>query len=112
MRHNIDMTVSVLLKDNRSIAPVVTHDERLDDIDEFAGIRCPACTWRPSASSTWVCDCGDTPEPPFASCGTTWNTFATRGRCPGCRHQWQWTSCHRCGEASLHVSWYEDPHDA
>ena len=49
----------------------------------------------------------DTPEPPFDGCGTSWNTFLTRGRCPGCRHQWQWTSCLRCHGWSLHEDWYE-----
>ena len=49
----------------------------------------------------------DTPEPPFDFCLTSWNTFATHGRCPGCRHQWIWTSCLRCEEWSLHEDWYE-----
>ena len=30
----------------------------------------------------------------------------TRGRCPGCQHQWQWTTCLSCGVASLHEHWY------
>ena len=78
------------------------HDEAL------GGIRCPLCSWRPSLSSRWGCNCVGTPEPFFEGCGTVWNTFSTRGRCPGCSHQWVWTSCLRCGESSLHKDWYEE----
>jgi hypothetical protein len=77
-----------------------------DDDEIFEGIRCPLCAWRPSASSRWSCFSGDGPEPPFPACGTTWNTFLTRGLCPGCTHQWQWTSCLRCEGWSLHEDWY------
>jgi len=71
-------------------------------------IRCPRCQWQPDASSRWECWGGDGPEPPFNACGTSWNTFATGGRCPGCSHQWQWTSCLRCDEWSPHLDWYEN----
>jgi hypothetical protein len=73
----------------------------------FFGVRCPLCDWRPDASSRWCCHPSETPEPPFPGCGTVWNTFATRGRCPGCDHQWRWTSCLSCGGWSLHDEWYE-----
>lgn len=69
-------------------------------------IRCPLCEWQPAPASTWCCYGEGTPEPPFHWCGTTWNTFETRGRCPGCGHQWKWTSCLRCGGFSLHEDWY------
>jgi hypothetical protein len=78
-----------------------------DDEDAFEKIRCPLCQWQPSPSSTWSCYGRNTPEPPFAWCGTSWNTFTTHGRCPGCQHQWQWTSCLRCHGWSLHDDWYE-----
>jgi hypothetical protein len=97
------------LKDDRAADRIivdVTEDEEEDE--RLSGIRCPLCGWRPSASSLWHCDCVDTPEPRFEGCGTMWNTFLTRGRCPGCRHQWRWTSCHRCEEWSLHDDWYEE----
>ena len=35
-----------------------------------------------------------------------WNTFATRGLCPGCQHQWRYTSCLECAAWSLHEDWY------
>lgn len=82
-----------------------TRDEDEDE-DKFSRIRCPLCEWQPNASSVWVCVCFDTPEPDFGGCGTIWNTFATGGRCPGCAHQWRWTSCLRCGEWSRHEDWY------
>jgi len=75
--------------------------------DEGEDIRCPRCGWHPSPSSRWSCVCDGTPEPPFMACGTVWNTFSTRGRCPGCSHQWRWTSCLSCGESSPHQDWYE-----
>ena|SRR5215203_6672743 len=80
---------------------------RDDDEEGFERVRCPLCEWRPSPSSTWCCNGEGTPEPPFTWCGTLWNTFATRGRCPGCQHQWKWTSCLQCHGFSLHVDWYE-----
>ena len=69
---------------------------------DFERIRCPKCAWRPKASDRWLCwNCGD-PEFFFGGCGTSWNTFATKGRCPGCSHQWRWTVCLRCHNWSLH----------
>jgi len=95
----------VLKRDSSLLGEIV--DEIMRDVDEpFEGIRCPRCRWQPSASSRWTCYSGDGPEPPFAACGTTWNTFTTRGRCPGCAHQWRWTSCLRCHEWSPHEDWY------
>jgi hypothetical protein len=78
---------------------------RDDEGSPFERIRCPLCKWQPNASSVWACAEGG-PEPPFGACGTLWNTFLTRGRCPGCAHQWQWTSCLRCGGWSRHEDWY------
>lgn len=84
---------------------VVTTD---DEQDGFSRIRCPHCGWQPTPSSVWACESRGTPEPDFGGCGTVWNTFETRGRCPGCAHQWTWTSCPRCEEWSRHEDWYEE----
>jgi hypothetical protein len=73
----------------------------------FERIRCPRCKWRPLPSSRWFCGNCDDPEYFSEGCGTTWNTFTTRGRCPGCNHQWIWTSCLRCAAWSRHEDWYE-----
>lgn len=87
---------------------VLLFEQVEDGEDEvFSRIRCPLCQWRPDAASLWCCVSDRTPEPFFHGCGTLWNTFQTGGRCPGCLHQWQWTSCHRCGEWSRHLDWYE-----
>jgi DNA-directed RNA polymerase subunit RPC12/RpoP len=80
-----------------------------DEGEDFTRIRCPLCAWRPSDSNAWSCIwTPGTPEPRFPGCGATWNTFATRGRCPDCGHQWRWTSCLRCGQWSPHDDWYEE----
>jgi hypothetical protein len=98
----------MLLKDTRRSESIVIPRVELEDDDEqLHGIRCPKCAWRPSQSDRWCCLAIDTPEPPFDFCMTEWNTFSTHGRCPGCRHQWTWTSCLRCGQWSLHEDWYE-----
>jgi len=87
-----------------NIRPSLRHD----DGEAFERIRCPLCDWRPGASSSWCCWWDmDTPEPRFDSCGTHFNTFLTHGRCPGCQHRWQWTSCLSCHGWSLHDDWYE-----
>lgn len=62
-----------------------------------ADIYCPKCRWRPSAEDRWEC---------MPSCGTVWNTFWTRGVCPGCAYQWQETQCHVCQRLSPHEQWY------
>jgi hypothetical protein len=70
-----------------------------DDVDkDFSGVRCPACKWRPTRTDMWSCSPG---------CGEVWNTFATRGECPGCQRFWSKTQCTRCGVWSDHDDWYE-----
>ncbi len=73
---------------------------------DFSRIRCPLCSWQPQKSSRWWCADAGFPEYFYEACGTSWNTFETGGRCPGCAHLWRWTSCLRCGENSLHKDWY------
>ena len=82
----------------------------LEDGEDFelGGIRCPRCKWRPTRWSVWCCADSEGPEGFFEGCGTVWNTFETRGRCPGCNHQWRWTACLSCSEWSLHEDWYEE----
>ena len=63
--------------------------------DKFRGIRCPACGWRPLRSSRWQCRCLH-----------VWNTFDTRGKCPGCAYQWTETQCLQCHVMSPHEAWY------
>jgi hypothetical protein len=81
--------------------------EKLEDAPtDFSKIRCPVCAWQPRPFDRWVCTDVAAPEFFFAGCGCSWNTFATRGHCPKCSHQWRHTSCFRCGQMSLHEDWY------
>lgn len=66
-----------------------------------AEIYCPLCAWRPVGEDQWVCTRND--------CLTSWNTFWTRGVCPGCSYQWRNTQCFSCEEFSPHESWYHYP---
>jgi len=91
--------------DPASNVDVDTREGERDD--PFGAIRCPLCRWHPVDSSRWCCENVGTPEPFFHACRTIWNTFLTRGKCPGCGHQWLWTSCHYCEGWSLHEDWYE-----
>jgi len=68
-----------------------------------AQIHCPKCGWRPAAEDRWVCT---------EACGTVWNTFWTRGVCPGCSVQWPQTQCLQCAQFSSHETWYHYPPDA
>jgi hypothetical protein len=70
-------------------------------------IRCPHCRWQPNRSSRWMCAPAGDPEFFFHGCGSSWNTFDTRGLCPGCSYQWKHTSCLTCAKWSLHHDWYE-----
>jgi hypothetical protein len=65
-----------------------------------AEIYCPLCAWHPSADDRWQC---------YPSCDTVWNTFWTRGLCPGCGHQWHETMCLACLKMSPHEKWYHYP---
>jgi len=102
----------------RCLKKDVSLDDRIvtaftvDDAEAFTGIRCPLCAWQPDARSRWCCYSDGSPEPPFESCLTVWNTFSTRGRCPGCNHQWCWTSCLKCEGWSLHEDWYQESQDS
>jgi hypothetical protein len=62
-------------------------------------IYCPRCEWAPGPHDRWMCAPG---------CRTVWNTFETRGRCPGCAKRWLVTQCLTCLVASLHEDWYHD----
>jgi hypothetical protein len=70
-------------------------------------IRCPICVWEPKKRDKWACAAMGAPEHFAGGCGKVWHTFDTRGRCPGCTHQWQHTTCLRCNATSVHEDWYE-----
>lgn len=74
---------------------------------DFSRIRCPLCRWQPNKSSRWLCADCDFPEYFYNGCWNEFNTFNSRGQCPGCLHRWRWTSCLRCACWSLHEDWYE-----
>ncbi len=100
------------LKQDISLDDLTVTTPELDDAETFRGIRCPLCQWQPDSRSRWCCLAIESPEPFFQGCMTVWNTFATRGRCPGCSHQWKWTSCLKCEGWSLHEDWYEERGDS
>lgn len=58
-------------------------------------IECPACGWNADGDAHWTC-----------TCGHTWNTFDTKGKCPNCKIQWEETYCPICEEPSPHKDWY------
>jgi hypothetical protein len=60
-------------------------------------IRCPKCGWEPGRHDRWSC-----------ACGHVWNTFDTRGVCPGCDAKWNETQCLKCHAWSPHDAWYVD----
>lgn len=108
--HQVHRVAAVLLLlFQKSIAPARTAEKATLREDDTTGerIRCPLCKWRPAASSRWCCARSGPPENLESGCYTIWNTFETRGRCPGCGHQWRWTICLSCHGWSLHEDWYE-----
>lgn len=85
-------------------APPEAPPEVRDLIDALLGkdagngrIRCPHCAWRPRKFDRWCC----------RFCDTSWNTFDTRGTCPGCSHVWAHTMCLACHQWGRHEDWYE-----
>lgn len=65
-------------------------------------IACPKCDWEPTPADLWSC-----------TCGHSWHTFDTAGRCPSCGKQWEETRCFEpavggCGRMSPHLDWYRN----
>jgi hypothetical protein len=102
---------SLLQKNLNSDEIIEKLKQKEKEKNDFNRIRCPHCKWQPKASSLWFCSDCDFPEYFYKSCGTAWNTFNTHGKCPGCQHQWRWTSCLSCSQWSLHEDWYEKQKD-
>jgi hypothetical protein len=92
---SVSFLIVGLVRGKDRLLPVTLDDDRDKD---WSGIRCPACKWRPTRSDTWTCSPG---------CGEVWNTFETRGECPGCQRRWSSTQCTKCGVWSDHDAWYE-----
>ncbi len=59
-------------------------------------VVCPRCAAVPSGDPVWQCE--------FCHC--VWDTFKTRGRCPGCGFTYPATFCVACGHNSRHRDWY------
>lgn len=108
--HSFDHLALALWLFQGKLKPTETTEKSPADekAQDFSRIRCPFCNWRPDTSSRWFCGDCDYPEYFFDGCGMAWNTFSTRGVCPGCGHQWRWTICLRCCRWSLHEQWYEN----
>jgi hypothetical protein len=86
------------------LPPETLHDD--DPAYGSGNIRCPACQWQPDKFSRWFCISMGPPENFTGGCGNGWNTFDTRGICPGCQHHWRHTTCLSCSVTSLHDDWY------
>ncbi len=98
----------LLKRDGPSVGAPVILPSWLDDGLSTRRVRCPQCQWNPSPSSRWSClEHRGHPEYFHGGCGTAWNTFQTRGRCPGCSYQWRFTVCLQCAQWSPHDEWYE-----
>jgi hypothetical protein len=96
----------ILLERLKSNADLQKNIHQETACPDFSRIRCPLCKWQPKPSHRWFCAPCEHPEYFADGCGARWNTFSTRGRCPGCAHQWRWTACLNCSGWSLHEDWY------
>jgi len=105
------MTVQFELKRGDRPAEIVDVLNRMKETASRHRIRCPTCGWQPGAASRWICTPTDAPEYYPHGCGNAWNTFETRGRCPGCDHAWRWTACLVCGMWARHEDWYAPEED-
>lgn len=101
-------TTVLLLDRKRGDLPGLDADiiEKFRETVRRIRIRCPACGWQPAPTSRWQCVTTGPPEHFSPGCGTSWNTFDTKGRCPGCDHHWRYTACIPCGSWALHEDWY------
>ncbi len=79
----------------------MTHDWSGDAFgprEHRENIACPKCDFSPSVGMEWTCS----PD----GCGGTFDTFATRARCPHCNAHFAWTMCPACSKVSAHQAWY------
>lgn len=95
----------ILLFLRDSVAKKIPENSKSKLDPKLAKIRCPICKWEPQPFHLWCC--GYLYQEDYMGCGTWWNTFETKGECPGCNHKWIWTTCLRCDESSRHEDWYE-----
>ena len=85
--------LTIRRRPNRKMLSPAELDQMFGPI--MPGIRCPKCKWTPRTMYRWSC-----------KCEYQWNTFDTRGLCPGCGYQWESTACPQCGAMSPHSDWY------
>jgi len=51
------MSLQLLRSDKRTLGPDTADVTKQDHENVFTGVRCPKCSWRPSSTSLWCCDC-------------------------------------------------------
>jgi hypothetical protein len=105
--HPVGIIFLLLQNDPKAVKTTGKQTQQQAVLLDFSRIRCPLCKWQPKSSHRWFCAPRDYPEYFDDGCGACWNTFSTRGRCPGCDHQWRWTACLNCQGWALHTDWYE-----
>jgi hypothetical protein len=74
---------------------------RVERVEPRPNIACPLCAYVPHIGELWSC----TPD----GCGGSFDTFATRAKCPHCQAQFAWTACPQCSKVSAHRAWYRTP---
>jgi Zn-dependent protease len=67
----------------------------LSRMPRHAGAACPSCGEPPLAGPFWRC----------GRCNATFDTFDTRGTCPGCGASFPTTTCPNCGTAHPIAAW-------
>ncbi len=72
---------------------------RIAAAPRHAEAACPACKAHPLDGNFWQCE----------HCGTRFDTFASRGVCPGCGAEFPQTRCFDCLHASPMAQWFAQP---
>ena len=68
---------------------------RLAKLPRRQGFACPSCRTAPPLGPFWKC----------GACGQSFDTFETRGVCPGCAHEYPVTMCLDCSEQRPMTEW-------
>lgn len=86
----------ILDQSNHETKPWPTKDE----YPKRKSINCPKCGWVPDGKPHWGCE----------KCGTTFDTFETKAKCPNeeCGNSWELTQCIACGKRIPHKDWYSE----
>jgi hypothetical protein len=89
------ITVFIMIQSLQAFR-VASHYLAVEELPTHWDCACPRCYQAPPRGRHWVCD----------ECETRFDTFETRGKCPGCGAWFLDTACPHCHESNHIDRWF------